>query len=347
MTHPRWMAATFLVGMVIIGLTLLSLTACQVNETKDTVVVYTSLDQLFSEPVLNDFESQTGIQVKAVYDVEAAKTTGLVSRLIAENSRPQADVFWSSEYAQTLLLKEQGVLAPYDSPSASGIPTQYRDPESYWTGFAARARVLIVNIELVPQERYPQSIFDLLDPVWGEAEVGIANPLFGTTATHAAALFATLGPNEAQEFFEALRERKVRVVDGNSVVRDMVVSGELRVGLTDTDDAHIALVKGQPVEMIFPDQNGLGTLIIPNTVALINGAPHPEEAKHLVDFLLSPEVEARLAHSESWQMPVRQTIDIPPDMPQLQDIRGMAVQPSDVAEQMPASSAWLKQAFLQ
>jgi len=311
-----------------------------------TVVIYTSLDQLFSEPILNDFEAETGVRVKAVYDVEAAKTTGLVNRLIAEKSRPQADVFWSSEYAQTIMLKDEGVLAPYDSASAAGIPDEYRDPDDYWTGFAARARVILVNTALVAEEDYPQSIFDLLDPSWGDNEVGIANPLFGTTATHAAALFADLGEEEAQAYFEGLLDRNVRVVDGNSVVRDMVVSGEFKVGLTDTDDAHIAVAQGQPVEIIFPDQDDLGTLLIPNTVAMVNGAPHPEEAKRLIDYLLSPEVEARLAASESVQMPVREGVAGPVGMPGLSEIRGMDVHPNDVAAQMEVSSEWLKEVFL-
>jgi iron(III) transport system substrate-binding protein len=311
-----------------------------------TVVVYTSLDQLYSEPILNDFEAETGIRVQAVYDVEAAKTTGLVNRLVAEKSRPQADVFWSSEYAQTIMLKDQGVLAPYDSPSAADIPEQYRDPEDYWTGFAARARIILVNTALVVEEDYPESIFDLLDPRWGDNEVGIANPLFGTTATHAAALFADLGEDDAQAYFEGLLDQNVRVVDGNSVVRDMVVSGELKVGLTDTDDAHIAVAQGQPVEIIFPDQDDLGTLLIPNTLALVNGAPHPEEAKRLVDYLLSAEVEAELAASESVQMPVREGVAGPVDMPGLSEIRGMDVHPNDVAAQMTVSAEWLKEVFL-
>jgi len=311
-----------------------------------TVVVYTSLDQLYSEPVLNDFEAESGIRVQAVYDVEAAKTTGLVNRLIAERSRPQADVFWSSEYAQTIMLKDEGVLAPYDSPSAADIPEEYRDPEDYWTGFAARARIIMVNTNLVAEEDYPQSIFDLLDHRWGDNEVGIANPLFGTTATHAAALFADLGEDEAQAYFEGLLDQNARVVDGNSVVRDMVVSGELKVGLTDTDDAHIAVAQGQPVEIIFPDQDDLGTLLIPNTVAMVNGAPHPEEAKRLIDYLLSQEVEARLAASESVQMPVREGVAGPADMPGLSEILGMDVHPNDVAAQMTVSAEWLKEVFL-
>ena len=59
------------------------------------VVIYTSVDQVFSEPILNGFEKAKGIKVKAVYDVEASKTAGLVNRLIAEKDRPKCDVFWN------------------------------------------------------------------------------------------------------------------------------------------------------------------------------------------------------------------------------------------------------------
>ena len=128
------------------------------------VVVYTSLDQVFSQPVLEDFERETGIAVRAVYDVEAAKTTGLVNRLIAETSRPQADVFWNSEVGRTLVLKAKGVLAPYPSPAAEGIPASFKDPEHNWTGFAARARVFIYNTQQLSAQEVPQSILDLAAP---------------------------------------------------------------------------------------------------------------------------------------------------------------------------------------
>lgn len=320
--------------------------SCGDGSSSVAVIVYTSLDQPFSEPILREFEQETGIQVKAVYDVEAAKTTGLVSRLAAESSRPRGDVFWSSEFAQTIMLKSRGVLAPYDSPSAEDIPEIYRDPDRYWTGFAARARVILVNTSLVPREQIPRSIFALTQPGWGQGEVAIANPLFGTSATHAAALFAALGPEEAQRFFNSLLQVGVRTVDGNSAVRDMVARGEVKVGLTDTDDAFEALEKGAPVAMILPDQDGLGTLLIPNTLALVRGGPHPNEGRRLIDYLLSREVEAKLARSGSRQMPVRDTVSVPPDMSPLRDVRGMKVHPIDVAQQMEPSSAWLKASFL-
>lgn len=190
-----------------------------------TVVIYTSVDQVYAEPILKSFEQQSGIRTLAVYDTEAAKTTGLVSRLVAERQKPQADVFWSSEIAQTLWLKEQGILAAYAPTAAADIPPGFRDPDGAWSGLGYRARVILVNTERVAAADYPRSLNDLLDPKWGPGEIGLANPLFGTSATHAAALYAAWGRPAALDYFNALQARGVRVVDGNSVVRDMVANG--------------------------------------------------------------------------------------------------------------------------
>jgi iron(III) transport system substrate-binding protein len=321
------------------------LPGCNQDNDKSQVVVYTALDQVFSKPILKEFENRTGIKVLPVYDVEATKTTGLVNRLIAESNNPRADVFWNNEFAQIILLKEKGVLTPYNSVSAENIPDEFKDPEHYWTGFAARARVIIVNTELVSESEYPSSIFDLQDIAW-EDEAGIANPLFGTTATHAASLFVQLGDEEAKSYFKSLLDNGARVIDGNSVVRDMVVSGELMCGLTDTDDAFVAIEKGEPLKMIFPDQDSIGTLLIPNTVGLIKGAPNLEEAKQFIDYLLSPEVEEALAHASSRQIPLRDGIPTPGDMPMFSEIVRMMVLPQDIAEKMEESSSWLQKYFI-
>lgn len=283
------------------------LAACGGGSDDRTVVVYTSVDQMYSEPILKEFEERTGIKVQAVYDVEATKTVGLANRLISEKDRPLADVFWNGETLETLRLKDEGVLAPFESPSAAAISPQFVDPEGYWVGIAGRARVIIVNTDLLSPDEYPVSIYDLLDPRWPADQVGIAYPMFGTTSTHAAALYAYLGEKQAREFFQGLSDRGVRVVDGNSVTKDMVAAGQLAFALTDTDDACLAIKDGSPVTVVFPDQleGGMGTLVIPNTVAFINGAPHPEEAQALIDYLLSEEVERAVMASGWSHLPVR------------------------------------------
>lgn len=215
------------------------------------VVVYTALDRIYSEQVLREFEKSTGIKVKGAYDTEATKTTGLVTRLIAEKNNPQADVFWTNEVVSAIVLKNKGVLAPYISPNAKDIPPEYKDPEGYWTGFGARARIIIYNSQLVRPEEVPESIFELTNPKW-KGQVGVAKPLFGTTASHFSALYVVLGREKATEFFRALKKNEVRIVDGNAVVKDMVAMGKLKLGLTDTDDALVAVRQKKSVGIISP-----------------------------------------------------------------------------------------------
>jgi len=313
-----------------------------------SVVVYTSVDQNFAEPILQAFEAESGIRVLPVYDVEAAKTTGLVNRIIAERSRPQADVFWSGEFAQTIVLQDEGFLEPYRSPEGEGIPATFVDPTDHWVGFAGRARVILVNTDLVPPERTPRSIYDLLDPSWPADQIGIAYPMFGTTATQAAALYAALGPDEALAYFQALRDRGVRVVDGNSVVRDMIASGQLAFGLTDTDDACGAVERGAPVTIVFPDQDegDLGTLVVPNTAALIAGAPHPEEGRALIDYLVSADTEGRLVDSGWSHVPVR-PLDVSVDCLDASNVRPMAVSFDEVYDALSRSQEELNALFVQ
>lgn len=276
--------------------------------TSDEVVVYTGVDQVFSEPVLDEFEKRFGIKVKAVYDVEAVKTTGLVNRLIAENKRPQCDVFWNNEIVRTLHLKGKGILAPYFSPSAKDIPQQYRDSEGHWTGFAARARVFVVNTDLMAEEDYPKVIDDLWSARWfGKA--ALANPLFGTTASHMASIFTSRGNDAARELLTRIYENFTQIVDGNSVVRDMVGSGESYFGLTDNDDVAMGRRAGLPIKMVLPRPGSDTVLLIPNTVSLVSGSPHPEAAKKLIDYLLSVQVEQQLIDSEFAMLPLHKNLN--------------------------------------
>ncbi len=326
---------------------LLLVQGCGRRASQPRVVVYTSVDQPHSEPILDQFESETGTEVAPIYDVEAAKTTGLVNRLIAERKAPKADVFWNSEFAQTILLQHEGVLAPYISPERAGIPEEYVDPDGYWTGIGTRARVIIVNTGLVPSEERPDSIFDLLDERWPGDKIGIAYPLFGTTATQAAALYATLGRQEALQYFERLRERGVQVVDGNSVVAQLVADGDLMMGLTDTDDALALANRGAEVAAILPDQGAdeLGTLVIPNTVALVAGGPHPEHGRAFIDFLLRASTEARLVES-GWAHFALRRLDAGASDPLGTEVKGMGVPLSEIHAQMPISKADLRELFI-
>ena len=308
------------------------------------VVVYVSHDQDYSEPILKEFEELSGIKVEALYDTEATKTVGLVNRLLAEKNNPRADVYWNNEPMRSILLKKEDILQSYCSPNADDIPPIHKDKDCYWTGFAARARVIIYNTEKM--DEVPNSIYDLTDSRW-KGKVCIAKPILGSTSTHSAAIFALLGNEKAEEFFLNLKENGVQIVESNSMIRDQVVVGECYFGFTDTDDAYDAIATGKPVEMVFSDQgsNEIGNLVFPNTVMMIKDAPHPEEAKKLIDFLLSPKVEERLAEL-ALQMPLKKSSSVPENIPRADEIKPMDVTYEEMYEKVEVSNEFIQNIFL-
>jgi iron(III) transport system substrate-binding protein len=310
------------------------------------VVVYTAHDSVFSEPIFEQFHESTGIAVRPKFDVESTKTVGLVNAIMAESERPRCDVFWKNEILNSLRLEEQGLLESYASPAAANYPAAFKDADGKWHGFAARARIILVNTKLVPEGERPDSIHDLADAKW-KGKTAIAKPLFGTTATHAACLFAALGDEKAKEFFEGLKANDVQILAGNKQVAEAVANGGAAFGLTDTDDALQMIEQGLPVTIIYPDQDegGLGTLFIPNTVSIIKGCAHPEEARRLIDYLLSAEVEAALATGPAGQIPLNPRVNVKTKVETPKTIKPMVVEFDSAAEKWDAAAKYIAEEF--
>src|SRR5688572_8347029 len=277
--------------------------------------IYVALDEQFSRPLLDRYAKELKLDLVQRHDTEAAKTVGLVSALIEEKANPRASVFWCNELAQVVRLAQLGVLAEYESPSAKDLPAQYRDPKNRWAGFAARARILIVNTEKLPDPKtWPVSYADLVDPKW-KGQCAVARPLTGTTLTHFTALRQVLGEKKFAEFLDGLFANDVKFMQSNGATMRAVRDGQLAWAFTDTDDYHVALVKGHKVACVFPDQQdgGLGTMLIPNAVGLVPGGPDPAGGKRLIDAILSRETEALLAAADSAQIPLRSGVPGPKD----------------------------------
>jgi iron(III) transport system substrate-binding protein len=239
-----------------------------------TVVVYTSQDEVFAEPILREFENQTGIQVRPVYDSEAVKTVGLVNRLLTERDNPQCDVFWNNEEFRTRQLAARGI---------------FRETNG-WTHLGYRTRRIVINTNLLSAASAPRTFSDATNTLW-RGKGALAYPLFGTTSTHFLALRQLWGDEGWQKWCRALAANHPFLVDGNSVVVKQVARGEAWFGFTDSDDIAGAQREGFPV-MALPVTEE--TLFMPNTAGVIRNCPHPAAAQRLFEFLSEPNVSQKL-----------------------------------------------------
>jgi iron(III) transport system substrate-binding protein len=319
--------------------------------SKPRVVLYCAQDKEFADQILDEFTKGTGLMVVPKFDTESTKSVSLALELEQEKSRPRCDVHWNNEILTTIMLQRQGILEPYASPAAEAYPVSARAKDHSWHAFAQRARVLLINMKLVPEDQRPRSILDLTKPRW-KGRVALAKPNHGTSATHAACLFEVLGSEPAQRFYRDLRANEVQIVSGNKQVAEGVGAGQYAVGLTDTDDAIAEVEAGKPVAILFPDRDRpaddrMGTLFIPNTVAIIHNCPNPEPGRRLVDYLLSPEVEGKLAETASHQIPLNPKVKakLPKEIETPATVKAMAVDFDKAADLWDEVQTFLRNEF--
>jgi iron(III) transport system substrate-binding protein len=243
------------------------------------VVAYCAQDQTYAEPVFLQFERETGIKVRAVYDNEAVKTVGMANRLIAERTHPVCDVFWGNEEMRTRLLAAQGV---------------FRETNG-WAGFGYRSRRIVINTNHLAIVSSGLSLQELTNAHW-RGKIALAYPQFGTTATHFHVLRQFWGDNGWRAWCRALADNKPLLVDGNSEVVKAVGRSDAWVGLTDSDDIADAQREGLPVAALPMSEQ---TLLIPNTLAVIRGGPNPAEAQRLFSYLQTPAVVDALIQAKA------------------------------------------------
>ncbi len=306
-----------------------------------TVTVYISQDQVFSEPIIQAFEKDTSIKVSAIYDTEESKSTGVMNRLISEKNNPQADVYWANEPIRAEILKIKSISEIYHSKNCEGIPSLFKDPQGYWCGFSARARVFIVNDEA---KNNPSTIFDYTSDLYKDKLI-IANPLFGTTTAQVSALFSLLGDTKAKIFMEALKKNGVKLSTSNGESADFVATHQFDFSLVDSDDVINRMREGKKVHLIYPDQkeDEIGTFIVPNATVLIKNSPHPQEAKILIDYLLSKQTEKALALANCAQIPLHKGLKAPKELKSIENIKVMPVNYADVASKMIMIQNYLKE----
>jgi iron(III) transport system substrate-binding protein len=315
------------------------------------VVLYCAQDREFAAGILTDFRASAGLDVATKFDTEAQKSVSLFEEIKGEQDRPRCDVFWNNEVLNTVRLRRAGLLEPITA-DAGEYPVWTRPDHRLWRAFAARPRVLIVNTSLVPAAERPTSMMDLAARKWA-GRLAMAKPQFGTTATQAACLFDVLGEDAAKSLYRGLRANDVAVMPGNKPVAQAVADGRYAVGLTDSDDAIGEIDAGRPVTLILPDRHGhpnhprLGTLLIPNTVAVIRGGPNPAEAQVLVRELLTPATEQRLAEWGGWQVPLNKAVKAKLHLA-LEGVSGakpMAVDWEKAADCWDVAQAFLREEF--
>ena len=300
---------------------ILALVAALAGCGEADLVVYSGRAEPLVKPILDEFEESSGLSV----DVQYGDTTELAATLLEEGESPRADVFIGQDAGALARLAERGRLARYDSPAARRVPARFRSADGTWTGLSGRARVLIVNTEEVPEAQWPRSVFELTKPEW-RGRVAAPNATNASWLGFVSTMRIKEGNERTRRWLEGMRANDLAILGSHSDVRRAVGTGEFALGLVNHYYVELQQREGSPVEAIYTDQErgGFGTVINAASGGLVRGAQHPENARRLLDHLLTPEVQREFA-GRNFEYPLLEGVPAPEGVRPLAQVRDTGV----------------------
>jgi iron(III) transport system substrate-binding protein len=239
---------------------------------------------------------RTGMKVLATYREEAPER--FLDHLREEMAAGRADVFLGNGSLTAVGLARAGLATPFRPARARPVPPQYHDPVFRWIGYACNPRVIVFDTDRIDRREAPDSLENLITGPWA-GQAAMARPSSGPSAFQAAALISLIGEERGLDFYRRVAAAGNRLVESDGEVRRLVTSGEVSWGVLNLDQGVLARREAAPINVRVPDGMGYGAVVVPHVAMLLRGAPHPGQARGLIDRLFGGNVTRMLGESDS------------------------------------------------
>ncbi|WP_048768058.1 ABC transporter substrate-binding protein [Oligella urethralis] len=275
-------------------------------------------------------KSETGITVPP----DNKNSGQSLAQLVAEKNSPVADVVYLGVTSGIQGAKEE-LVEPFKPERWDDIPEGLKDKDGKWFSIHSGTLGFMVNVDALGGKAVPQSWEDLLKPDYkgmvayldpSSAFVGYAGAVAANIAMGGD--LDNMAPGIA--FLKKLKANDPIVPKQTSYAR--VLSGEIPILIDYDFNAYRAKYKDEAnVEFVIPKE---GTIVVPYVMSLVKGAPHAEDAKKVLNFVLSDKGQAIWANA--YLRPVR-SATIPAEvserfLPETEYQRAQAVDYKKMAE---------------
>ena len=269
----------------------------------ETLTLYSGRSKSLVEPIIQQFEKETGIEVKVSY----ANTTQLAAKLRTEGDKSPASLFWAQDAGALGAVSKNGLFAKLPESILSKVPETFRHTDGLWLATSGRARVLAYSPERVRTDALPDSIFDLTQPKW-KGKVGWA-PLNASFQAFITAMRAQVGEERAEQWLRDMKANGAKAYQKNTPIIEALAAGEIDLGLPN----HYYLFRFKkrdskyPVEQSFFKANDPGNLVNVAGIGLLKNSENQETALKFIEYLLSAKAQQYFV-SEVFEYPVTEGV---------------------------------------
>jgi iron(III) transport system substrate-binding protein len=318
---------------------LLAMVACggEGGSDQGSLVVYSGRSEELVAPLIEDFESSSGLDVEVRY----ADSSELAATLLAEGEETEADVFFAQDPASLGAVTD--LMAELPESTLNLVDARYRDEAGRWVGTSGRVRVVVHNTTSdVP---LPQTIDETTGPEWA-GQLGVA-PTNGSFLAFISAMILERGEDGTRQWLEDLAANDPVEFDGNAPIVEATDNGELSGGLVN----HYYLLRlraegaGASSENWFIPAGDVGSLVMPAGAAIIEGSDNPQGAQEFVDFLLAEGAQTYFA-TETFEYPLVDDVPPPEGTPALTEINAPDIDLSQLAGVLDLATSLVAEAGL-
>lgn len=289
-----------------------------------TLVIYSGRSESLVQPIIDQFESATGIEVSVRY----GSTPEMTGVLLEEGANSPADVFYAQDPGGLGAVQAAGLLQPLPESVLSLAPERFRADDGTWVGISGRTRVIAYNTEAItdPASQLPADIYDFVNPEWdGRLGWAPSNASFQAMVT---AMRQVWGDEKTRAWLEGIQSNNPMVFEGNTPIVEAVGAGEIDAGFVNHYYLYRFLAEqGESfaARNYFLPGGGPGSLIMVSGAGILNSAENAENARRFIEFLLSVPGQQYFA-AQTFEYPVLlEGINLPASLPPMADLEAEAI----------------------
>ena len=304
------------------------LSACSAAGGDAQLTIYNGQHEQTTAALVKAFEQRTGIKTA----VRSGDEATLANQIIQEGSKSPADVFYTENTPPLEALRDHGLLAPAAPAALSSVPARYNSAQGLWVGVSARVSVLVYNTSELKPSQLPGSILELADPRFkGKLAFAPSETDFQPLIT---SIVKFKGRPAAEAWLKGLKENGRQLPDNETITAE-VNSGQSALGpinhyywyrLRREEGGHMSSA------LHYYAPRDPGYLVNVSGAAVLKSSQHRAAAERFLEFLVSRPGQEVLAHSDSYEYPLRPGVPAPAGLRPFSELQPASLTPAELGD---------------